>query len=144
MLSAWTAKPAGGETVHGGTSSNPVKLLVDMNLSPDWVGKLAAMGHEAVHWSTVGDPRAADVEIMRFAAEFGWVVFTHDLDFGALLASTSAGRPSVFQVRTRDVSPAHMADLVHAVLHQCEVQLKAGALVTLDETSGRVRLLPLN
>ncbi len=115
-----------------------------MNLSPDWVGKLAAMGHEAVHWSAVGDPRAPDVEIMGFAAEFGWVVFTHDFDFGALLALTRAGKPSVFQVRTRDVSPAHLADLVQRVLVQCGSQLNLGALVTLDETSGRVRLLPLN
>ena len=121
-----------------------MKVLVDMNLSPDWVGKLAAMGHEAVHWSSVGDPRAADVEIMSFAAESGWVVFTHDLDFGALLASTRAGRPSVLQVRTRDVSPAHLLDLVQRVLVQCESQLNSGALVTLDEASGRVRLLPLS
>jgi predicted nuclease of predicted toxin-antitoxin system len=31
-----------------------VKLLVDMNLSPSWVDRLAQHGFEAVHWSTIG------------------------------------------------------------------------------------------
>ena len=30
-----------------------MKLLVDMNLSPDWVPLLAVQGWEARHWSTV-------------------------------------------------------------------------------------------
>ena len=29
-----------------------MKLLVDMNLSPSWVERLARHGFEAVHWST--------------------------------------------------------------------------------------------
>jgi predicted nuclease of predicted toxin-antitoxin system len=48
---------------------------------------------------------------MRFAQDHDWVVFTHDLDFGALLAHTRAGKPSVFQIRARDVSPGHLAPL---------------------------------
>ena len=31
-----------------------MKLLVDMNLSPSWVDRLARHGFEAVHWSTIG------------------------------------------------------------------------------------------
>jgi predicted nuclease of predicted toxin-antitoxin system len=31
-----------------------MKLLLDMNLSPTWVGFLEENGFEAVHWSTVG------------------------------------------------------------------------------------------
>jgi predicted nuclease of predicted toxin-antitoxin system len=31
-----------------------MKLLLDMNLSPDWVAELAARGWEAVHWSAIG------------------------------------------------------------------------------------------
>jgi len=30
-----------------------VKLLVDMNLSPSWVDRLASHGFDAVHWSTI-------------------------------------------------------------------------------------------
>ena len=45
-----------------------MKLLVDMNLSPRWVGVLADAGIEAVHWSTLGASSAPDSEIMAFAA----------------------------------------------------------------------------
>lgn len=44
-----------------------VKILVDMNLSPDWVGYLQSHGWESVHWSMVGDPTAPDRAIMDWA-----------------------------------------------------------------------------
>jgi predicted nuclease of predicted toxin-antitoxin system len=120
-----------------------MKLLVDMNLSPGWVETLRESGWEAVHWSSLGDPRAADADIMRFAGEHEWVVFTHDLDFGILLVHTQAGAPSVFQVRAQDVSPEHLGPLVCRTLAQFASELESGALVTLDEARQRVRLLPL-
>ena len=82
----------------GGARGSPLntvspKLLIDMNLSPEWVQTLLAQGWEAAHWSTVGDPRATDREIMDWAAANQYVVFTHDLDFGTMLAlSHEAGR----------------------------------------------------
>ncbi len=77
-----------------------MKLLIDMNLSPEWVDELESHGWHAVHWSTVGVPAATDRMIMDWAREHGYVVFTHDLDFGAVLAATRAIGPSVIQVRT--------------------------------------------
>jgi predicted nuclease of predicted toxin-antitoxin system len=65
-----------------------VKLLIDMNLSPLWAAELRQQGWEAVHWSTIGDPRPSDRTILGWAQRNGYVVFTHDLDFGALLAAT--------------------------------------------------------
>jgi predicted nuclease of predicted toxin-antitoxin system len=56
-----------------------MKILVDMNLSPDWVSALVANGFDATHWSTVGDPRADDSVIMDWARANNYVVFTHDL-----------------------------------------------------------------
>jgi predicted nuclease of predicted toxin-antitoxin system len=121
-----------------------MKLLVDMSLSPLWVETLRAAGWEAAHWNALGDPRAADEQIMSFAREQGWTVFTNDLDFGTLLAHTRAGRPSVFQVRAQDVSPEHLGPLVCRTLRQFTVELEGGALVTLDHARQRVRLLPLS
>jgi predicted nuclease of predicted toxin-antitoxin system len=76
-----------------------LRLLVDMNLSPDWVGELARHGYASVHWSAVGDPRAADTLIMEWARANDYAVFTHDLDFGTALALIHADGPSVIQVR---------------------------------------------
>ena len=44
-----------------------MKLLVDMNLSPRWIGVLADAGIEAAHWSTLGANNAPDSEIMAYA-----------------------------------------------------------------------------
>jgi predicted nuclease of predicted toxin-antitoxin system len=121
-----------------------MKILIDMNLSPAWATVLSRHGWDAVHWSTVGDPDATDRLIFDWARENGYVIFTHDLDFGTLLAMTRSDGPSVLQVRTQDVMPEHLEGLVVQSLLQHEALLEAGALVTLDEGRARVRILPLS
>lgn len=81
-----------------------MKILVDMNLSPAWVAALAKGGYEVVHWSNVGMPAASDREILGWARSHGHIVFTHDLDFGAILAATGANAPSVVQLRTQGIT----------------------------------------
>lgn len=120
-----------------------MKLLVDMNLSPDWVAVLEQAGWETVHWSSVGNLRATDSEIMAWAKQNGCVVFTHDLDFGTVLALTQAEGPSVIQVRTQDVTPSAIGKLVVNALRQFQSQLEKGALIVLDEANARARVLPL-
>jgi predicted nuclease of predicted toxin-antitoxin system len=120
-----------------------IAILVDMNLSPDWVPLLRREGWSAVHWSDVGDPRANDSVIMAWALANQHVVFTHDLDFGTMLALTRAIGPSVLQVRGKNVLPDHMGTLVVAAIHQHEADLAAGALLVVDEARRRVRLLPV-
>jgi predicted nuclease of predicted toxin-antitoxin system len=118
-----------------------VPLVVDMNLSVEWIAELAQHGWMAVHWSTIGDPRAEDTVIMAWARANGHVVFTHDLDFGTTLA-LHAG-PSVPQVRGQNVLPEHMGPLVIAAPRQHDAALAAGALVVVEEKKSRVRVLPL-
>ena len=73
----------------------------------------------------------------------GYAVFTHDLDFGTALAPTHAGGPSVIQVRGQRVLPEHMGPVVLAALKQYEAELSAAALVVVEHTKNRVRVLPL-
>lgn len=120
-----------------------VQLVIDMNLSVEWVAEFARHGWSSVHWSTVGDPRADDAQIMAWALANHHVVFTHDLDFGTMLALTHANGPSVVQVRTRDVLPEDAGTIVVAALRQHESALAAGALVVVDKKKARVRVLPL-
>lgn len=49
------------------SASSRVKILVDMNLSPLWVGFLADRGYESVHWSEIGKPSAPDHLILDYA-----------------------------------------------------------------------------
>ena len=120
-----------------------VQLVIDMNLSVEWVAELARHGWSAVHWSTVGDPRAEDSVIMSWALANKHVVFTHDLDFGHLLALTHASGPSVLQVRGQNVLPEDVGQVVIATLRQYDAELAAGALVVVDLRKSRVRVLPL-
>jgi predicted nuclease of predicted toxin-antitoxin system len=120
-----------------------MKLLVDMNLSPRWVNVLARAGIETAHWSTLGPANAPDSEIMNYAKLEGYVVLTHDLDFSAILAATKGDKPSVVQIRADDISPDAIGANVVEALRQMEAHLDAGALLTIDPSRARLRILPL-
>jgi len=120
-----------------------LRLLIDMNLSPSWVEVLREAGFEAEHWYLIGASNAPDGELFSWASKNGYIVFTHDLDFGALLAATHAVSPSVFQIRTDDVSPDALSPRAIDLLHRFAPQLTSGALVVVDEMRERVRILPL-
>jgi predicted nuclease of predicted toxin-antitoxin system len=120
-----------------------VKIAIDMNLSPTWVEYLRTHGFSAVHWSDLGDPRAKDREIMAYAREHGFVVFTHDLDFGIILAVTHALGPSVIQVRTQDPLPEIVGGHVVSAIQLYRSLLERGALITIDPQKSRARVLPI-
>lgn len=119
-----------------------MKVLIDMNLPPSWKRVLVLAEHRAVHWSGVGPGDAPDAEIVAWARERGFVVFTHDLDFTALLAATQAVEPSVIQLRADDVLPDVHGQTIVRALERFAVELGAGALVSVDPVRARVRLLP--
>ncbi|MBI4689741.1 MAG: DUF5615 family PIN-like protein [Nitrospirae bacterium] len=120
-----------------------MKILLDMNLSPDWVDVLASEGLYAVHWSAIGPPTATDREIMAWAKTNRHIVLTHDLDFGAILAATGADSPSVIQLRFQDIAPEKSKHIVLDVISRFRNELEAGALISVDEDRGRIRVLPL-
>ena len=97
-----------------------MKLLLDMNLPPIWVGFLEENGFEAVHWSTAGEPTATDAVIMAWAREHGFVV-----------------------IRTQDVLPDAIGSGVLRVLHEHTAALDQGAIISMDELTSRVRVLPI-
>ena len=120
-----------------------MKILVDMNLSPSWCEFLRSIGHDAVHWSAVGEIWAPDSEILLWACERSWVVLTNDLDFGAILAASGGSAPSVLQVRAQDVAPEALGSMIQAALRDHHALLSSGALLAVLEDRIRVRLLPI-
>lgn len=119
-----------------------MKFLIDMNLAPRWSDWLVGAGQEAVHWSAVAPGNATDAEIMAYAKVHDLIVLTHDLDFGAILAATQGDKPSVVQIRAEQTSPEAIGPQVLAALRQMAMELEYGALVTVEPTRLRVRLLP--
>lgn len=120
-----------------------MKLLVDVCLSPDWVPFFEANEVHATHWSSVGPVSASDRLIFEYAIEHQMVIFTHDLDFGTILAHTRSPRPSVLQVRIQDPLPAVVGVQTLTVLRQFHSQFEEGSIVTLLPDRTRVRVLPL-
>jgi predicted nuclease of predicted toxin-antitoxin system len=120
-----------------------MKIIVDMCLSPKWVDVLNAVGIPARHWSSIGVGNAPDSAIFDFARREGAVILTVDLDFGTLLAGTRSGKPSVVQLRLPRISFEKASEPTLRALKQFEPQIEAGALVTIDAATARVRILPL-
>ena len=119
-----------------------MRILIDMNLPPRWKAVLERAGHDARHWSEVGPPDATDRFITQWARQHDYVVLTHDLDFSALLAATQATSPSVIQVRADDVLSEVLMETVLQAVGQFERELSEGALLSVDPTRARARVLP--
>ncbi len=80
---------------------------------------------------------------MAYAHANDYVVLTHDLDFSAILAVTHREKPSVVQIRAGDVSPDVIGKQVIVALRQMASDLEEGALLTVEPSRTRLRVLPL-
>ena len=121
-----------------------IKILIDMNLPPQWVKIFIAEGWQAVHWSEIGAVDAQDQVILEWAKSNNFIVFTHDLDFGALLAAGGAEGPSVIQIRTQNITPEAIGKIVIDATHQFMEKLVEGALISINPRRSRARILPLS
>ena len=91
-----------------------------------------------------GVASAEDHEIMTWAREHGFVLMTADLDFSAILATTSQSAPSVIQIRADLLTPDALGVTVIDAIAKAEADLHAGAIVSLDRARMRIRILPLS
>lgn len=80
---------------------------------------------------------------MQWAVDNDHIVFTHDLDFGHLLAATNASGPSVVQIRANNILPDSLGERMVLILRDMETVLTDGALVVVDSYRSRVHVLPL-
>jgi len=119
-----------------------MKIIVDVNLAVRWANMLSNRGIEAVHWTTIGAANAQDIEIMSYARENNYSVFTNDLDFSAILVSTRASGPSVIQIRAEDTRPEANLDRAADALVKFSAEIEQGALITIDSNKTRLHILP--
>jgi predicted nuclease of predicted toxin-antitoxin system len=80
---------------------------------------------------------------MTWAHDHAVVIFSHDLDFSALLAASHAAGPRVIQVRTQDLMPAAIGRDVVRLLRPRAAGIEDGAVVSIDKMASRVRILPI-
>jgi predicted nuclease of predicted toxin-antitoxin system len=120
-----------------------MRFLADAGVSPQTVQFLQQLGHEAIHVRTLGLQRASDSELVDRARTDSRVVITFDLDFGEILALGILDKPSVILFRLADERPAAVNQRLFAVLAERVADLKAGALILVEDTRYRVRKLPI-
>jgi predicted nuclease of predicted toxin-antitoxin system len=119
-----------------------LKVIVDVNLSAVWVAYLKERGHDTAHWSSIGEHNASDREIMRHCAEVEAIILTGDMDFAEIHAFENSTKPSVIQLRAKDLLPTAQGHLVARALTIGASQLALGAVVTIKSTRMRVAKLP--
>ena len=120
-----------------------MRVLLDQRLPQSAATELAALGWDAVHVGAIGMATASDKGIIARALAEQRTIVTLDADFHKLLALENASAPSVVRVRIEGLRGAELAALIQRVVQVCEADLRAGAMVTVDEMGVRVRALPV-
>jgi predicted nuclease of predicted toxin-antitoxin system len=120
-----------------------MKLLLDQGTPRSASAILRQTGFDAVHTGEIGMAEARDHEIVCLALRDDRIVITLDSDFHALLAEQQATKPSVVRIRIEGLRAQEFCRLLNIVLRQCAEDLKAGAMISVNDFQIRVRRLPV-
>lgn len=120
-----------------------VRLLADMNLSPITVCGLRAAGWDVVRVSDFLPASTPDPLVLGLARSQGRALLTLDLDFSAILALQRLQTPSLLTLRLTLASPHQVLQTLLRVLPAVQDDLATGSAVTVDETTIRIRSLPI-
>ncbi|MFB2982406.1 DUF5615 family PIN-like protein [Microseira sp. BLCC-F43] len=120
-----------------------IKLIGDMNISPQTVTALQQQGWDIIRVLDVLPASASDVEILNFARQENRVIVTHDLDFSMLVALSGYNQPSLITLRLSSTDLNTVNQKLLEILPQIEQQLQAGSAITIEDTAVRIRQLPI-
>jgi predicted nuclease of predicted toxin-antitoxin system len=120
-----------------------MKFLADMGISPRSVAFLRDIGVEAVHLHELGLDQLPDAVIVERARREDYIVLTHDLDFGELLALSGADLPSVVIFRLQSMRPSNVNRYLRILITDHQTALAEGAIFSVSESRIRVRRLPI-
>jgi predicted nuclease of predicted toxin-antitoxin system len=120
-----------------------LRFLADMNISPLTVGELKRTGWDIVRVLDMLGESAKDTEVLLFARQHDMAVITQDLDFSALLAVGGHSKPTVITLRLEEPHPLFVGQRLKEIVAVMEEKIKAGAVISVDETSVRYRSLPM-
>jgi predicted nuclease of predicted toxin-antitoxin system len=118
-----------------------MRFLADMGISPKVVDFLQHLGYKSAHLHKEGLHRLNDSQILEKARKEGYIVLTHDLDFGELLAASGADLPSVLIFRLRNMRPENVSRYLFKIISEYSKNLESGAIITVTE--GRIRMRDL-
>jgi len=120
-----------------------MKFLADMGLSQSSVNWLRQNGYDVIRLREEGLQRTTDAEIVKKATKERRAILTCDLDFGDLMATSGEIYPSVIIFRLQNERPENVNRRLEQVLKESSDVLEKGAIISVEETRHRVRLLPI-
>ncbi len=121
-----------------------MKFLADMGISPRSVEFLRDLQIDAIHLHELGLEQLPDGEIVAKARREAYIILTHALDFGELLALSGARLPSVVIFRLQNMRPANINRYLQQLIAQHKLMLDQGAIFIISENRIRIRSLPIN
>ncbi len=84
--------------------------------------------------------RAEDKDILNYARAESRVCVTLDADFHSLIATTGQIGPAVIRIRKEGLDASALSLLLQTIWLRIEQPIADGALVTVTETSVRIRV----
>ncbi len=117
-----------------------IAFLADENISPESADYLEALGYPCYSLRREGPWRLSDSEIVDIARREGRIILTHDLDFGEIYYSATAGEVGIIVLRLRHQTVEAVNDVLERFLKagvMSEEELRH-ALVVLSENTYRV------
>jgi predicted nuclease of predicted toxin-antitoxin system len=121
-----------------------MRFLIDSALSSAVAADLRQAGRDVKHVRDCGMAGASDADIFAAAARDERTVVSADTDFGTLLPLRQERKPSVILFRgATPRRPSDQAALLIVNLPAVEQALELGAVVVIEPTRVRVRMLPI-
>ena len=93
-----------------------ISFLADENISPETADYLDALGYPCHSLRRDGPHRLSDREIIALAKQKGFVILTHDLDFGQIYYLVEQGRVGILVLRLRHQTVEVVNDVLERFL----------------------------
>jgi predicted nuclease of predicted toxin-antitoxin system len=114
-----------------------------MHISPRTVAFLRALGHDVVRVDEIMLAGSTDESVVAEAVASERAILTQDLRFSAILARADHGAPSLISLRLSSSRVEFVNALLARVLPIVSDEVRAGAIVTVEENRVRTRRLPI-
>jgi predicted nuclease of predicted toxin-antitoxin system len=120
-----------------------LRFIADMHISPLTVETLQKNGYDIIRVTDILPSTASDTEIVQLAGKEQAIIVTQDLDFSAIVAQSGLSGPSVISLRVANVKPHIITRILISVLPLIEIDIREGAIVSVDEKEFRIKRLPV-
>lgn len=120
-----------------------MRFLADMGVSWRVVQWLRENGHDATHLREQDLHRLPNGDIFTKAANEQRIILTWDLDFTEIVALSNTRIVSAIVFRLLNTRSANVIRRLTRVLAESTQDLEDGAIISVEESRHRVRLLPI-